>query len=513
MTKDNTHNPRDRMKQDSSTAPNASIQNVAPSSIKRSSVVEESPLLPLTPQEKVIRLLPFFALGLLAMLWATLDVIPIEVVGRSVLITPRSILGIQSRSAGKIRKIYVQPGDTVKAGQLLMTIDLPEVQEQLLTQQQKLAQLQKENQSVTKIEGQRTQLKRETLERQKASDQQEITSLRSQYEANLRQIEAHQIKLDANARQRIAYQQRIEQLKDVNQLIRKRLNAFDQLINEGAIATLSPDLVQIIQTEQNNQNTITTLSASLDDNQASNEQIQAEIKQLNAENKGLLSEIENQQANLNNINTQNQQQDLDNLESNLTRLNEITNQQEAIANTKRKLATESRIVSAYEGRILDLAVNSSQYIETGTRIGTIQTTSTDDQPISLSFFQVGDAERIQPKMRMEITPDIEQRERYGGIVATVLTVSQEAITPQEVASLVGSEKIAEALTNGQPVFQITAELKRNAQTISGYQWTQGNGAPQKIPNSTTATARVEVERRSLISYLLPVLRRITGIYS
>ena len=106
------------------------------------------------------------------------------------------------------------------------------------------------------------------------------------------------------------------------------------------------------------------------------------------------------------------------------------------------------------------------------------------------------------------------------------TISEETITPNEVTSLVGNPQLAEALMTNPvpysapdpgeatnlPVVQVGIELKRNSQSITGYEWISGKEPPHPIPEGSIGEVRVIVEERSPISYLVPLFRWITGIY-
>ncbi len=56
------------------------------------------------------------------------------------------------------------------------------------------------------------------------------------------------------------------------------------------------------------------------------------------------------------------------------------------------------------------------------------------------------------------------------------------------------------------------ELERNPDAPSGYQWTKGPGPSESIPEGSIGESRVTIEKRTPISYLMPILRWITGIY-
>ena len=458
------------------------------SSVELPVVAEKSRFLPEHHPRKVphfiIGLLPLGILAGTAVIWSFLGKIPIEVEGRAVLIMPRSNVEFQSRAAGQILSIKVRSGETIKAGQVLVTLDLPELKEELDTKQQKLTQLRAENAVITTIQNQRSQLKQE--------------SLQTQRQVLPGQRQSIQTRLAANQHQRQAYEQRIAQLNTINKLILARLEAYNRLSAEGAIATLNVTGVQILQAEQNNRNEITNLQAKSGDLDSDAKALQVRLVDLNAQAKNLAN--------------QSSQLVLDDLEANTKRQNQIADLEREIANLKVKIRTQSQAISTYAGRVIDIAVNPSQVVTPGTRLGTLQVVGSDTQAAGLTFFKVGDADRIQPGMQVEIAPDIHNRARFGGIVAEVTSVSRATVTSEQVASIVGNEQLAKDLLIDTPTVLVRTKLHLNPHTVSGYEWTWGQGPPQRIPESATATARVIVEKRTLVSYIIPALRQFTGIY-
>ncbi|AKV68508.1 hypothetical protein [Microcystis panniformis] len=143
----------------------------------------------------------------------------------------------------------------------------------------------------------------------------------------------------------------------------------------------------------------------------------------------------------------------------------------------------------------------------------------------VALFKSGDAKRLEPGQEVEVVPDLYDRERYGGIVAKVVSVDQQPVTVAELANIVGSNELASKLFLGRDeddrdkpipvnasVIKATLALKVDRNTPSGFYWTQAKGAPQRITNGTTADVHAVVEERSLVSYITPAFRWITGVY-
>ena len=168
--------------------------------------IETSP----PPTNKLMtRLLPTITLTVLTGLWSVAGRIPIRVVGQSILIQPRSIISLQPRgSGGQVQEIRVQPGDRVAIGQVIAVLDLPDLQEQLANQKQKLAEYELENLAITNAQNIRSDLREQTLEL-------ESISIPQQIDANLKEFEANEKAIIAVEKQRAAYEERISQLNEI----------------------------------------------------------------------------------------------------------------------------------------------------------------------------------------------------------------------------------------------------------------------------------------------------------
>jgi len=61
------------------------------------------------------------------------------------------------------------------------------------------------------------------------------------------------------------------------------------------------------------------------------------------------------------------------------------------------------------------------------------------------------------------------------------------------------------------VIQVVATLRKDAEAYTGYQWTSGKGPPGPLTAGTTASVRATVEFRRPISFVIPILRKWSGV--
>ncbi|MGF1491595.1 MAG: NHLP bacteriocin system secretion protein [Microcoleaceae cyanobacterium] len=482
-------------------------------------VVSNSVVQPPRKTPVILRVLPLLLLTGAFAHWSFISKIPVKVVGSSIILVPRSQVGFQARSNGRVTAMNVQPGDRVRQGQVLAVLEDEEVKEKIFTKRQELAQLEAENIQVTQVERERSQLERETTRRQREA-------IQIQAEANELQLKSIEQKQVALKRQWDAYEERIEQLDQINQDILARLEAFEVLAVEGAVARFNSNILDLEDMLQRYSNEKTTLLANVQNLNAENQQLISQSENLVAQNQDLQAQIEN-------LATSDQKLLLTDIESEIQRRNGIDNLQREIANLETQFKIETEVVSPQTGEILDISTNVGQYVTAGTTIGEIQIENSEMEEIGLAFFTPENADRIRPGMEVELVPNLlterrfgGTRERFGGIAGTVQSVSRKTVTQQEVASIVGSDQLAKTLMENPipyaspdpgeaknlPVVQVAIELQRDPSNVTGYEWIRGDSPNVEIPDGAIGEVRVILEERSLVSYAAPTLRWVTGIY-
>jgi HlyD family secretion protein len=130
----------------------------------------------------------------------------------------------------------------------------------------------------------------------------------------------------------------------------------------------------------------------------------------------------------------------------------------------------------------------------------------------ITYFAIKDGKQIQPGMKVLITPDTQQRERFGGVVATVAGVSALPITTEGAMSVVGNPEVVKTLVGSAgAAIEVNTKLEPDPTTPSALKWSSSRGPDSKITPGTTAMALVTVEERAPITFILPFLREFTGV--
>ena len=389
--------------------------------------------------------------------WAVLPAINVEVFGAAVLLAPGARRGLYSRSPGQVLSLSVPVGARVAQDQLLARLD-------------RLDQ--------AAPGGRAPAGQPQALDRQLQANTDQQRGLVEQLRANTAEVEA--------------LRQQIATLLVSNQPVGEQLAALESLRQKKVIPTYSPLWVAAQDLYLGNQTAIRSLEGKMAQLQANRGLLQAEQARLRAAR----AELEAQRQSL-------------------------------------------ELRAPAPGRLVSWAVEEGQPVLPGERLGTLaleRPGSTSRQAMAL--FTEADATRLRVGAPIEIEPILQSRnqyggtaQRYGGVAGRIMAISPTSLDAAALASAVGDDDLAASLlararqdaygAGGDPLAILPAEATaplllvrvelESAPTPSGLRWSGGQGPDLRFEAGQPAEARVSVERRSLLSHVLPFLRWLAGI--
>ena len=433
--------------------------------------------------------------------WSVFGRIPLTVSGQGVLIRPRGVVPFQVPSEGQILTLNIKSGDKIDKGQIIGTIDQPQIRQQLQQERSKLAELQNQNKQTNALQKQSIALKRQNLEQQRAVLMKNLSSAEALgpilREKNLQSL----------TQRRESIKQSLQNTTALVPTLKKRLEIRSQLREQGAIN--EDTLLQVQQEYTDNLVKVSDLEAQLKELDTQESQAQAEfVKNLNS-----IKEINTQIQSLDVQVAELRQQET---EQGINKNNQIRETQHRIAQMELELATKSKIVSKYNGRVLEVATTPGQSVGAGTRIASIETEDPNELLVSVIYFADKDGKQIQPGMPVQVTPSMVKREQYGGMIGKVTRVSPFPVTNQDISAIVGNENLANSIaqnvSGGSAPVQVFAELQIDPDTTSGYKWSSSKGPAIKMSSGTSTQVRVQVAQQAPISYVIPIFKSLTGVY-
>jgi HlyD family secretion protein len=446
--------------------------------------------------------LPLATLGSLVFaggIWSVYGKIPVTVEGRGVLIHPGKVIPLQAPIQGQLVELKIKPGDEVKKGDLIATIDQPELRKQLELAENKLNQLQKQDGDLSLLQNQRRNSDLVSISEQRQASEQRLKIL-EELTPTLRDKGLISIERD-----RQTTLTRLATLRELLPTFKQRLEIRKDLFRQGAIA--DDVLLQARQEYFDNTAQI---------NEAESKLKELDVKEADALKQYLsnLNEVKNTQAQLQELRSKEANLAQQDRESTTNRQKEIQDVEREINGLSKKIGDQTQIISQHNGRILEITTNLGQVVQPGTRIANIDIDNATDDLVGITYFPVEDGKKIQPDMTIQITPQTIKRERFGGIIGDVNQISAFPMTKEAAANVVGNPEVIEGLVSQKQagLIQVSAKLQMDAATFSGYKWSSSSGPRLKISPGTTTIARVKVEERTPISYVIPLLRSIGGIY-
>jgi HlyD family secretion protein len=388
--------------------------------------------------------------------WCMWGRLPTTLTGQGVIVRPRKIVEIQSSATGKLVSFNLRVGDEVRKGETLGLIDQTEIRKQLQEDRARLAEL-------------------EVQDREKNALQQEQTRLQARDAAAQKNYLRMQI---ANREQSIKNDEALAPV------LEKRRDVLREAVYQGLEPKISAELLVAEKEYLENQAQISSLHTELSE-------IESQIKQLDTKETELARTL---------------------FEASSSRKNQMLELRKNIALYEVQLAKNTQIVSEHSGRLVEIAANLGQVMNPGARLASLEVQEATADLVGVTYFPVRDGKRIRTGMSIQVTPDTVKRERFGGIRGRVLSVSAFPVTKEGAALLLGNSEIAQRLLKDEPQIEVVAELEKDSSTYSGYKWSSSKGPRLPITAATTTSGRVTVEMRSPVTYILPFLRAMSGIY-
>lgn len=391
-----------------------------------------------------------------AVVWSVVGHLPVVVIGHGILIRPRKVVVFQAPASGRLVTLRIRRGDAVKKGDVLATIEQPDLSEQLSAERAKLARLLGQDQEKGVL-----QARHVSVEAQEIDAEKQLIGLQRQKRTEK--------KTEAEALAR---------------LLKERVESRTRLQARGLLPTISDELVQARRDSLENDARIADLDADL-------RELDSRWKTLESRERVFARE---------------------NFDDITARRNDIQDARSRIAMLEVQLAKNGAVVSTEAGRVVETTANAGEFVSPGQRLGSIDVDDSATVPLVMAYFPVGDGKKVAPGMRINLTPDSISRDRFGSMLGTVTAISTFPVSKESVASVVGNTELADTLMQQGSPIEVSAEVTRDPSTFSGYRWSSSNGPPLHISAGTTLTARVTVEGRAPITYLLPFLRSTTGVY-
>jgi HlyD family secretion protein len=174
-----------------------------------------------------------------------------------------------------------------------------------------------------------------------------------------------------------------------------------------------------------------------------------------------------------------------------------------------RLGESARVVSPHDGRVLEVLADRGDVVTPGTPLLNLEVTSKD--LMAVLFIPASAGKRVQPGMRVRISPSTVKREEFGSMLGKVVWAAEFPSTQKGMVRVLGNEALVASLMKEGPPIQVNVALERDPSTPTGFHWSSSQGPAVKISSGTLAEGSVIVREDRPISLLIPTIREKLGI--
>jgi HlyD family secretion protein len=193
----------------------------------------------------------------------------------------------------------------------------------------------------------------------------------------------------------------------------------------------------------------------------------------------------------------------------VTASDRLTEAKRQVVELEQKLQLRSRILSPAAGKVTEFKAVVGGRVATGTAVISIESGVTGLELIL--YLPPDQGKQVKPGMEVHVSPSTVKREEYGTVIGTVRDVSEFPATTQAMAAILQNDALVRQFSPQGSPFAARIELTRDSTTPTGYSWSGGVGPETTLSSGTIATAEVTVRQLPPVAYIIPLLRKYTGL--
>ncbi|REJ82031.1 MAG: NHLP bacteriocin system secretion protein [Acidobacteria bacterium] len=175
---------------------------------------------------------------------------------------------------------------------------------------------------------------------------------------------------------------------------------------------------------------------------------------------------------------------------------------------ERERESSSEVRSPFSGRVIEVVATVGDLVGGGSRLVTMESFESD--LAAVFYVPATDGKKVQEGMEVRVSPATVKPEEYGFMMAEVLSVGDYPESPESLMRTLRNQNTVNALTGDGAPFQVVARLEKEPATPSGFRWSSSTGPPVQVFSGTPIMAKVTVEERRPISYVVPIFKKAIG---
>lgn len=167
-----------------------------------------------------------------------------------------------------------------------------------------------------------------------------------------------------------------------------------------------------------------------------------------------------------------------------------------------------KVQAVQAGALVEWKVPTGTFITSGTPVASI---ATGDGGLEMRLFlPPASGKRVRPGMRVDIEISGLPREQWGTLTGHVRSVSDFPATREGMRAILQNDELVSSFSADGAPFTAVVTLDPDPLAASRYRWVGGPGPAQLLSHGAIGKAKVTIEERAPIDFLMPMLRKLTS---
>lgn len=188
-------------------------------------------------------------------------------------------------------------------------------------------------------------------------------------------------------------------------------------------------------------------------------------------------------------------------------LNELKSQKEQYEG----LNSGMKIKAKSDGIVYSTLVTNGSMVSKDTEVARISEAEEGSDFRAICYISLVDGKKIREGMEVKIYPSTYEKEEYGHMHGVVVNVDEYATSLADLYTAVGEQSLVEFFAMTGPVVEVECEIKKDPNTVSGYEWSSKRGRNVELVEGTFLGGAVIIEEVPPISMLIPKLKTFFNV--
>lgn len=168
--------------------------------------------------------------------------------------------------------------------------------------------------------------------------------------------------------------------------------------------------------------------------------------------------------------------------------------------------SRTQIKAQQSGVVVETSVDVGSVVSQGSELVRLSSDSGEQSNIVVCYVPLSSGKKITPGMQVMVYPTTVNKQEYGHMEATVLSVDEYVTSTTQMKTMLGDDLLVNSFTQDGPVVAVTCQLRTDETTASGYYWSSKKGADIMLAEGTLVTADIVTERKAPIEMVIPLLK-------